>query len=362
MTNGGGGGNGSGGLHEQPKPVVFFGSDAIALPLLRWLHEQGGAGKAFVLCGVVSQPDRKSGRGQKLQPNPISAYALEAGVPLLRPEKPDAELEAWMSQQGVQLALVMAYGHLLKKTLLALPPLGFVNFHASLLPEYRGASPVESAVACGQAQTGVSLMRIIPKMDAGAVLATETVVIDHAKAETGADIRQKLAAACVPLIARTLDGLLSGAAQAQLVPQDEAAATYCRKLDKSDGQLDFSAPAAALAARINGLYPWPGCYLDYREERLKVAEAYAETGGDTDRANDAGRAEPVGTILRADKSGLHIRCGNGSVLRICRLQKAGGKLLPVHEFISGTPLQVGEVVCGGQMQPLTQDAASRNRT
>lgn len=330
---------------KQPVPVVFFGSDAIALPLLRWLHEAGGG--AFTLCGVISQPDRKSGRGQKLQPNPISAYALEAGIPLLRPQKPDAELEAWLQAQQVQLALVMAYGHLLRKSLLAVPPRGFVNFHASVLPHYRGASPVESAVACAESQTGVSLMQIVPRMDAGPVLGVETVCIDHARAETGADIRHKLASACVPLIARHMCELLSGAAASRFAPQDEARASYCRKLDKTDGQLDFNASTSALAARINGLYPWPGCYLDYAQERFKVAEAFAETLADPDAP-----ASP-GTILSADKNGLRIRTGQG-VLRICRLQKAGGKMLPADAFFLGTPFQPGQQVQGGAMRPLTQ--------
>lgn len=335
-----------------PQPIAFFGSDAIALPLLQWLHKSGGADKPFILSGVISQPDRKSGRGQKLQPNPIAAYALAAGIPLLRPEKPDAELTQWLAENKIQLALVMAYGHLLKKSLLEAVPLGFVNFHASLLPRYRGASPVESAVACGESFTGVSLMRIVPKMDAGAVLATETVAIDHARAETGADIRQKLAAACVPLIEHNMDALLQPDCAGRWMEQDTTQATYCRKLDKSDGQLDFHAPATQLAARINGLFPWPGCYFDYRGERLKVAEAYAEQGNTPASAESTASTAAAGTLLCADKDGLRIACRQG-VLRVCRLQKAGGKMLPVQQFITGTTLVIGEQVQGGAMRPLT---------
>lgn len=344
--------------------IVFFGSDAIALPLLQWLHKNGGANRPFTLCGVISQPDRKSGRGQKLQPNPISAYAMEAGIPLLRPQKPDAELTAWLQAQNVQLALVMAYGHILKKSLLAAVPLGFVNFHASLLPAYRGASPVETAVACAETFTGVSLMRIVPKMDAGPVLAVETVAIDHARAETGADIRHKLAEACVPLIDHNIDALLSEQAAHRFVAQDESQASYCRKLDKSDGQLDLNAPAAALAARINGLFPWPGCYLDFQGERLKVAQAFAEAlpplphntiahSTSTDNNEAAASAPPPGTVLGTDKEGLRIVTADG-VLKIGRLQKAGGKMLPAHEFTAGTPLPEGERLTGGAMRPLRQ--------
>ncbi|MEM8549362.1 MAG: methionyl-tRNA formyltransferase, partial [Verrucomicrobiota bacterium] len=252
--------------------IAFMGSDAIAVPVLRYLAEE--ARGLCEVAGVYSQPDRPKGRGKKLQPNPLAAAALELGLPLLQPEKPGEDDVAWLADNGVQLVFVMAYGHILKKQLLATPPLGFVNFHASILPKYRGASPVETAVACGEAETGVSLMRIIAKMDAGAVCDVERVPIEPL--DTGASVREKLAAATVPLLARNLESLLAGTAT--FTEQDDAQATYCRKLEKADGQLDFAAPAQVLAARINGLFPWPGCFCDCGKERLKLKEAVALPG------------------------------------------------------------------------------------
>ena len=172
-----------------------MGSDAIAVPVLKYLAEE--ASHRVSVAGVFSQPDRPKGRGKHLQPNPLAAAAQELGLPLLQPEKPGTQEAEWLERHGVRLVFVMAYGHLLRKHLLAAPALGYVNFHASLLPKYRGASPVESAVASGERETGVSLMRIVPKMDAGPVLDMESVAVEPL--DTGASVREKLAAATVPL-------------------------------------------------------------------------------------------------------------------------------------------------------------------
>ncbi|MEO0796075.1 MAG: methionyl-tRNA formyltransferase [Verrucomicrobiota bacterium] len=314
--------------------LVFFGSDPISLPLLDWLREYSGQG--YRLVGVVSQPDRPKGRGKKLAPNEISAWALANDIELHRPEKPGPELEAWLREQRVELALVMAYGHILKKSLLAIPPLGFVNFHASLLPSYRGASPIESAIANGETETGVSLMRIIPKMDAGAVCDVEKVAV--APNDSGGSVREKLADACVPLLSRGLPSLLNRSAT--FTEQDEAAVSYCRKLVKTDGELDFEASAKVLAARVNGLFPWPGCYLDYDGVRIKVKDASCETG----------HGAP-GEVLSSDRNGLVIACGEGA-LRVHELQRPGGKMLPADDFFRGFSIAPGTFVQGGELSNL----------
>ncbi|GHB95576.1 methionyl-tRNA formyltransferase [Cerasicoccus arenae] len=318
--------------------LVFFGSDPISLPLLDWLRDTPPAGSRLV--GVVSQPDRPKGRGKKLAPNEISAWALANNIELLRPEKPGTELEDWLRSHDIALALVMAYGHILKKSLLATPPLGFVNFHASLLPAYRGASPIETSVANGEAETGVSLMRIIPKMDAGAVCDAERVAIEHN--DTGGSMREKLAVACVPLIERGLPALLEG--RAEFTEQDAEAVTYCRKLVKADGALDFNAKADELAARINGLFPWPGGFCDYQGTRLKVKSAVAETG----------HGAP-GEILAANVDGLTVACGEGAI-RIYELQRPAGKMLSVGDFLRGFPLDSGTFLDGGELTKLVSKA------
>ena len=233
-----------------PTKLLFMGADPIALPVLDSLHAE----PRVQLAAVLTQPDRPSGRGKKLRMNPVKAWAAQHGIETRDPDKPgDSEVQ-WLRELGIQIALVMAYGHILKRNLLDAPPQGTWNLHASLLPFHRGASPVESALLCGDVQTGVSLMKIIPKMDAGPVLDAETVPI--CPDDTSPSLREKLARACVPLVARNLDRLASGTA----IPaeQDEAAATYCAKISKQDGRLDFTLPAAQLERRVRAFTPWPG--------------------------------------------------------------------------------------------------------
>ncbi|MGF1451398.1 MAG: methionyl-tRNA formyltransferase [Opitutales bacterium] len=320
---------------ELPK-VAFFGSDVIALPLLRWLRREGSG--VAQLVGVVSQPDRRSGRGKKLQLNPVAAFARDEGLPLLQPDKPDAVTTAWVQEQGICLCLVMAYGHILRRALLDAPPRGFLNLHGSLLPKLRGASPVETAIATGETVTGVSLMRMVRRMDAGAVADFETVAItEHV---SGGQLREELATACVPLLARALGPACTG--ELAFAEQDESSATYCRKLSKEDGQLDFGAPAAVLARRIRGLDPWPGCFAEHHGTRLKLSGGAAEP--------DHSHAMP-GTVLSADLDGVRVATGEG-VLLLPRLQRPGGKLLPAPDFLRGYPLSPGDVLEGGPMTEL----------
>lgn len=316
--------------------IAFLGSDAIALPMLQWLRNEGA--RLCELALIYAQPDRRQGRGKKLQPNPVAAFAREQGIPLYQPEKPGPEDAARLHNEGITLALVMAYGHILKQDLLDAPTFGCLNFHASVLPKLRGASPIETAVATGESETGVSLMRIIRRMDAGAVAAVERVPISPAT--TGGSLRQALATACVPLLSQNLPAALSGSLQ--FTEQDEAAATYCRKLEKADGALDFQAPATVLAARINGLDPWPGCYAEHHEQRLKLRQAFALPGN---------ASAPPGTVLDIKAEGIRLACGQGT-LQVAQWQRPGGKMLPAQDFARGYQLAVGEQLTSTPMPAL----------
>ena len=315
--------------------VVFLGSDAISLPLLDWLV--GPEGAALVeLAAVYTQPDRPVGRGQKIQANAIKQWALTRGLPVHQPEKLTPEVRAAYAASAPHLALVMAYGHILRDDFIAVPPLGTLNFHASLLPKYRGASPIQTSVACGEAETGVSLMRIVRQLDAGPVADREAVPVGPR--DTALEIEQKLAAACAPLLARALPRLLAG--DLVFTEQDHAAATFCRKLTKEDAALDFAAPASVLAARINGLNPWPAAQVEWNGQPLKFGLADAVPG-----------AAPAGEVAGADGEGLLIGTGAG-LLRVRRLQKPGGKMLAAPEFLRGSPLPAGTVFASRPMAPL----------
>lgn len=329
--------------------IVFMGSDAIALPALNWLAGsadtgQAGEGRAVgEVVAVFTQPDRAVGRGQKVQPNAIKQWALARGIPVHQPERFGPADREILAHYSSDLALVMAYGHILKDDVIATPRLGTVNLHASLLPKLRGASPIQTAVATGEPETGVAFMRIVAELDAGPVADVERVPIGPL--DTALDVEAGMAAACVPLLARALPKLAAG--QLEFVPQDPARATFCRKLEKTDSSVDFRRPASEVAARINGLMPWPGCATEWAGQPLKlgladVAEAAAVSG-----------ASP-GEVVGAEATGLLVACGTGLV-RLRRLQRPGGRMLPADEFLRGCPIPVGTVLPSRETPPLVSD-------
>jgi len=305
--------------------LAFLGSDPIALPLLDWLAGEGAPQAAVV--GVFTQPDRAVGRGQQVQANAIKRWALARGLPVLQPARLGPAERDQLAALGADLALVMAYGHILRPEFIATPRLGTLNLHTSLLPRYRGASPIQAAVASGDRETGVTLMRIVPELDAGPVADAARVPVGPR--DTASDVEARLAAACVPLLARCLPRLTAG--ELAFMPQDAALATFCRRLEKADGVLDFAAPAATLAARVNGLFPWPSCTTTIAGQpvRCGLAEALPE-------APD----QPPGTVLGADEAGLRVATGAGT-LRLLRLQRPGGRMLPALEFLRGFPVPAG---------------------
>ncbi len=324
---------------SPPLSVIFLGSDPIALPLLDWLAGEGAALAA--VTAVCTQPDRPAGRGQQVAAGPIKRWAEARGLPVRQPERLTADDTAWLAARQPDVALVMAYGHLLGDELIATPRLGTLNLHASLLPKFRGASPIQTAIAAGERETGVTLMRVVRRMDAGPVADRKRVAIGPLDAAP--EVEARLARACVPLLARALPRLRAGTLE--FAVQDESRASYCRRLTKADGRLDFAAPAAVLAARINGLYPWPGCAVeaDGLPIRLGLAEAVADS---------AKAGHPPGTVIGADGAGLLVATGAGR-LRLRRLQRPGGRMLPAPEFLRGLAVPAGSVLPSHPMTVLT---------
>ncbi len=327
----------------SPLRIVFLGSDPIALPLLDWIAGEGSAVARVV--AVFTQPDRPVGRGQKVTANGIKTWALARGLPVFQPEKITEDVRAQLAAVSADVSLVMAYGHILKQDFIDTPPLGTLNLHASLLPNYRGASPIQTAVANGEHETGVSLMRIVRQLDAGPVADVERVPV--APRDTALEIEHKLSAACVPLLARTLPKLAMR--ELAFVEQDHAAATFCRRLWKDDGRLDFAAPATVLAARINGLFPWPACSVEIGGQPIKIGLADVPTPSEICHLLSDKLVE--GAVLGADGDGLLVATGAG-VLRCLRLQKPGGKMLPAPEFLRGSPITAATVLPSVPMAPL----------
>ncbi len=317
--------------------IVFMGSDAIALPALDWIADSGIA----QVVGVFTQPDRAAGRGQKVQANAIKLWAEAKGLPVFQPVKPGETERAQLAALQPDLTLVMAYGHILRQEMIDVPRLGTVNLHTSILPKYRGASPIQTATASGEVETGVTLMKLVLQLDAGPVAEVEKVAIG--RLDTAASVEAKLARATVPLLQRCLPAIARGTQE--FTPQDAAAATFCRRLEKSDGVLDFSQPARVLAARVNGLNPWPGCSVAINGQIVKLGLA------DVGEVGQASVAAEPGTVLGQDAEGLRVAAGQG-LLRLRKLQRPGGKLLEASEFLRGWPVAAGTVLPSQAMPPL----------
>jgi methionyl-tRNA formyltransferase len=316
--------------------IAFMGSDPIALPALAGLRREQPGGCELAM--VFTQPDRRHGRGMKLRPNRIKEWALAEGLPVRQPERCGEEDAESLREAGVEAALVMAYGQLLRRAFLDALSGRFYNLHASDLPRLRGASPIETAVAAGLRQTAVSFMRIIPAMDAGPVAEREFVSIGPE--ETAPELREKIAAACPRLLRRCLPALRKGTLA--FADQEEREATYCRMIGRADAHLDFRTGADELANRIRALQPWPGTSFPYEDTELRVhaAASLPETP-----------AAAPGTLLHAGEGDLRIACGEGQ-LQLHRLQRPGGKALSVADFLRGFPLQEGKRLPSREMPPL----------
>jgi methionyl-tRNA formyltransferase len=328
-----------------------MGSDAIVLPLLDCLHEQSRKG-SLELRAVVTQPDRPRGRGQKELPNAIKLWAREKEVEILQPINPDEALSEYLRREEISLILVMAYGHILRRPLLELPSLGCLNFHASLLPQLRGACPINAAIAEGLTETGVSLMRCVRRLDAGPVLDVERIPLT-AEIDTP-DLYAKTALACPILLERNLEKILSG--KAKFMPQDESAATFTRILTKEDAALDYLQSARQLERRIRAMRPWPGSRLRLllpentpavpaknSEVVLKIGEARVVPSPPQTAPGD----------LCIDGQRLLLVCAEDA-LHLTKVQRPGGKMLPVNDFLRGFAIPPGSRVMHEHTPPIVR--------
>ena len=290
------------------------------------------------VVAVVSQPDRPRGRGRRPSPSPVAETALAAGVPLLRPERVgDAEIVALLRAAEPDLGVVVAFGQFLPKAIRELPRLGYlVNAHASVLPRHRGAAPIASAILAGDAETGISVMRVEREMDAGPVaLVCRTPIGPE---ETRGELEPRLAELAADALAAALDAIAAGAAT--WAEQDAARATHAPKLARTDGALDFTDDAEALARRVRALAPRPGAFAALGGEPLRLLGARAEPGP---------VALPPGT-LRVEGGALRVATGRGWLVPT-RHQRAGGRPLDTAEFLRGHPIAVGT-----RLSPLREDA------
>lgn len=308
--------------------VVFFGTPRFAVPTLQHLLDS-----THVVAGVVTQPDRPRGRGQKVSFAPVKALASERSIPVVQPDRlkpPEVAdtLRAW----NADVAVVAAYGRIIPEHLLTIPRLGMINVHASLLPKYRGAAPVHRAVMNGDRETGVTIMRVVKELDAGAMFAKVTRPIGPD--ETSEVVEEALADLGARLLITVLDQMAAGTAREE--PQDDSQATYAPRLTKEEGAIDWLRPAPQIHNQVRGLYPWPHAYSFLHGARLIIRRSRVEIAG-----RDAPPHEP-GAIVDVDQEAIHVQTGDGR-LAILEVQPEGKRAMRAQDFIAGHRLVPGDV-------------------
>jgi methionyl-tRNA formyltransferase len=305
--------------------VVFLGTGAFAVPSLEALLDAG-----HHVAALVTQPDRAKGRGRAVAAPPTKAVAEERGVPVLQPAriKEPGAVEALRALRP-DAQVVVAYGQILPRAVIDIPPLGTVNVHSSLLPRYRGAAPIPWAIVNGERETGVTTMLIDEGLDTGPTLLARSTLIGEE--ETSPELEARLARMGAEVLLETLSGLARGALSPQ--PQDHSRATIARMLTKEDALVDWTRPADEIARRVRGLQPWPGTATTLAGTELKLRRARPEPG----RPADA----PPGTVLAVDRDGIAVASGSGTVLRLLEVQPESRRSMPASAFAAGARLEPG---------------------
>jgi methionyl-tRNA formyltransferase len=305
-----------------------MGTGDIGLPSLKMLVARAGS----EVVAVVTQPDRPAGRGKKMRAPEIKSIAAAAGIPVLQPQKlrdPAAvgELRAF----APDLIVVMAYGQILSRAVLDLPRIACLNLHASLLPKYRGAAPIQAVIAAGESETGITVMHMAEGLDTGDMLLTRAIPISPT--ETGGSLHDKLALLAPEALGDALDLLAAGSAPR--IPQDNALATYAGRMQREDGHIDWSLPARQIELRIRAYDPWPAAFAtlplaDGTVERLKIFRATVEDGD----------VAESGTILQSEAPGPLVATGNG-MLRLLEVQGEGSRRMSAADWLRGHAVALG---------------------
>lgn len=304
--------------------IVFLGSGSFAIPSFEALLAAG-----HHVVALVTQPDKESGRGRELSPPPMKPVAEARGVVVMQPRRIKApEVEASLRALAPDVQVVVAYGQILPGRVIEIPPLRTVNVHGSLLPRLRGAAPIQWAIAEGHAETGVTTMLIDEGLDTGPILLARTTPIGPT--ETTEELEPRLARLGAELLVLTLAGLRDGSIRPQ--PQDASQATYAPLIRKEDGLLDWSARADVLARRVRAFHPWPGTSTRFAGRGLKVLGAAPDP-----RHHDA----PAGSVLAVEKEGVLVACGEGTTLRLLRVQPESRRAMEAFAFATGSRLTAG---------------------
>ena len=315
------------GLALMPLQIIFMGTADLACASLRALCRE----KSWQVIAVVSQPDKPRGRDLKLQPTPVKALALAEGLPVLQPARARHE-DFIVELRALQpdLIVVAAYGQILPQAILELPRFGCINVHTSLLPKYRGAAPIQWAILNGDAESGVTIMKMDAGLDTGPMLTQVTTPITPA--DNAQTLHDRLAELGGALLVQTIPDYVAGKITAR--PQPAEGATYARKISKEDGLIGWTQTATILFNRIRGFTPWPGAFTHLQSDgKARLLKIWLAAVVD-------GQGGAVGEVLAADKNGIVVACGE-QALQVLELQREGSRRMTVQEFLAGHPLAIG---------------------
>ena len=305
--------------------VIFWGSPQFAVPSLETL-----TGSRHEVLAVICQPDRPSGRGRRLAAPPVKDSAQKHGIPVLQPERPRGEeFVSGLAEFDPDVSVVVAYGHILRTEILAVPRLGSVNLHASLLPAYRGAAPIQRAIAAGETSSGISVIQMDEGMDSGPLLAS--LPLEIAPDESAGELAERMSRAGAKLLAETLDRLEAGTISP--LPQPEEGVSYAPKIERDEARIDWSQSAAVVANLIRAFDPSPGAFTSRAGRILKLYRP---------RLEESGGGEP-GEILEFDRAWLTVACGSGAV-SLAEVQAEGKRRMTSAEYLRGQPPETREIL------------------
>jgi len=304
----------------MPKKIVFMGTPMFAVPILKTLYQNG-----YPISNVYTQPPQKSQRGQRINKSPVQGIAETLNLEFRTPTtlKGNTEEYDYFKEMGADLVIVVAYGQIIPKEFLSLPKKGFINIHASILPNWRGAAPIQRSIMNLDEETGVSIMRIGEKLDTGPVCNTYKINLENNL--NALEIGEKLSSLAADKILENIDDILDD--KAKFVEQDHSKATYASKIQKSEGKIDWSEAAQKIIGKINGLYPSPGAFFEHNGERYKILKAEIGNG--------------FGNPGEVISNYLEIACGKNQSIKISEIQRQGKKPQNIGEFMLGSQIKKG---------------------
>ncbi len=327
----------------RDKRIVFMGTPDFSAGTLSVLCDAG-----YQVVGVVTQTDKPKGRSKTPVPSPVKEEAIKRGIPVYQPRKVrDPAFVSLLKDLSPDMIVVAAFGQIIPKSILEMPPFGCINVHASLLPKYRGAAPIQYAVLDGEETSGVTIMKMDEGLDTGDMISK--VVVPITKEETGGSLFDKLSAAGANLLTETLPSVFDGTASYEKQPP-QSPTPYAGMIRKEMGKMDFTKDAVVLERLVRGMDPWPGAFTEITGKTLKVWKSAVQEAASPEKdAQDeiaaAAETSPLpGTIILADGSGIHVACGNKSILILTEVQLEGKKRMPAADFLRGFRVEPGTVL------------------